>query len=451
MSDLLKERFEELKTRARKDGVSVELLAVGGESLSLCYQSGKMDEFESSQTRSAGIRVIDGGAQGYASTENFSPEAFRRTYAAALENARMLTDKKAEAQIPLAKSAKITDAMEDLYRPQEVPMDQKMAVARDLEALTIAADSRVHKVPYSGFTESEGWVRVMNSAGLDLTHRRTSFSGHAYALAKEGDVSKISGESFYERDFEKINVAELSAEAARRATARLGARPAKTEKMTVLWDRRVARAILQMLEESLSGESLVENTSLLKGRLNQAIASPLFNLVDDPFDRRGVGVRPFDSEGCVSQKTILIEKGELKAFLTNLEVAQRLEMPHTANASRSPGSSMSVGSSNLVVGLGASSREELLKTAPRMLLLTDLTGGLHAGYRAASGDFSLPAEGFLVENGEITGALDQFVLSGNVLELLKNVAALGDVYDQKASSLLIPDVLVSDLSVAGGA
>lgn len=451
MNDMIQKSFEVLSRKAKADGVEIELLVSGAESLSLSYQAGKIDEFESSHSQSLGVRVVDGGAQGYASTEKVSPEALERTYAEALANARMLEAKRQETALPLMGPRDLPDAMTDLHRPQEIPMEKKLAVARDLEALTLKAHESVHKVPYSSFSESEGWVQLMNSKGLNLQHRRSSYSGYAYALAKKGEVSKMGGDSFYTRDFDSIDVAELAKTAAQRATQMLDAKPGKTEKLPVIWDSRVSSTLLQMLLASLSGKSVLEKTSLLSDRLGQKVASSLFHLVDDPFNREGTGLRPFDSEGAPSQKTDLIAGGELKAFLTNLEIAQKLKMPHTASASRSPSSSMSVGPSNLVVERGQTSMGEMLKAAPRMLLLTSFTGGLHAGFRAASGDFSLPAEGMIVERGEIVGAIDGFVLSGNVLEALKDISAVGTTYSGRPSSMLVPDLLIGQLSVAGGA
>ena len=112
---------------------------------------------------------------------------------------------------------------------------------------------------------------------------------------------------------------------------------------------------------------------------------------------------------------------------------------------------MSVGPSNLMIGLGTTDRASMLRAAPRLLLVTSFTGGLHAGFRPASGDFSLPAEGFIVENGEIVGAVDRFVLSGNVLESLRDIQAVGTRYPERPSALLVPDLLIGNLSVAGGA
>lgn len=448
-TDVLREAFEPLKDLAKKDGVEVEMLAVGGERLALAFSKRKMQTFESSESRTAGLRVVDGPAQGYASTENLSADSLVRCYREALQNARMLRAEAEGPPIPLAEPSSLTDAMTDLFVEQAIDIEKKMEVARDLEGKALAADPRVQSVPYSRFSEGAGWIRVLNSRGLDRFHRTSGFSGYTYVLAKDGETSKMDGDAFFTRDFGKVNVDEVVQEAVRRTVARLGARKIKTGHWPVLLDRDVAPSFLSMLLGSLSAKSVLENKSLLKGKAGEAIASSVLTIIDDPFERGGTGGRPFDDEGSPSRKTPLIEKGVLQNFFTNLELAAKMNLPHTASASRGPSSEMGVGPSNIVVERGLMTREQMLSSAPRLLWITELTGSLHAGFNSASGNFSVPAEGFLVENGTIVGPVDQFVISGHILDLMKKVTGVGETYNKPGSSVLVPDLMISELSIAG--
>ena len=126
-----------------------------------------------------------------------------------------------------------------------------------------------------------------------------------------------------------------------------------------------------------------------------------------------------------------------------------MNLPHTASAVRSPATGMDVGSSNLIVTKGFFSRQELLARYPKVVFLTEISGGLHSGFKSTTGDFSLPGEGFLYENGKCMGPVDQFVFSGNILELLNGVEDLGNEYPDKLSSVLTPDLLLKELSFAG--
>ncbi|QDK36910.1 TldD/PmbA family protein [Bdellovibrio sp. NC01] len=444
--DTIKQSFEKIANQAKQDGAKVEMLISGGESLKLGYQQKKLEKFESTQTQMAGLRVIVGPSQGYAYTENLSEEALLRTYKDALTNAKTVQSTDA-VEVPLMKPQQIP-AM-DLFNPEQVAMDQKLEVARVLEDACLSLDKRVESVPYSGFSESMSFRRILNSEGVDQEFKQNYYSGYAYALAKEGESSKMDGDAFFARSFKDIDAKATSEKGVKKSLSRLGAQKLKTGNYAVVIDREQFPTVIAMISGYLSAKEVHENKSLLKGKLGQKIASEKFQLIDDALNAEGVAVRPFDSEGAPSQKTVLFENGVLKNYLTNLEYAKKMNLPHTAHAARSPASSMDIAPTNLVMAKGSKSLQELLAKYDKVVHLTEFAGALHSGFKEATGDFSMPAEGFLYENGKMVGAIDQFVMSGNVLDLLRDIEDLGNTYNDPGSSTFTPDVLIKSLSFAG--
>jgi PmbA protein len=448
MEDLLKQNFQKVVSAAKSDNAKVEMLVSGGENLSLGYSQRKLEKFESTHSRTAGLRVILNGSQGYAYTENLEAEALLRTYREALANAKTVSSKEV-AGLELMKPQAVP-SMEELYRPEEIPMTEKMKVAEQLEELCLGLDSRIQQVPYSSFNEGVSFRRVLNSEGLDQEFRQNYYSGYAYALAKEGESSKMDGESFFSRTFSGIHVQDVAKASVKKAVSRLGAVKLKTGNYPVIISREQFGTILSMFVGYLSAKEVYEQKSLFEGKLGQQIAAANFSLQDDPFNKTCSATRPFDSEGAPSTKTVIFEKGVLKNFLTNLEYAKKMNLPHTAHAARSPASAMDIGSTNLIVAKGSQPLKELLKKYPQMIHLTNFAGGLHAGFKESTGDFSMPAEGFLYQNGASVGPVDQFVVSGNILTLLQDIEELSSEYSRPGASVLCPDVLIKSLSFAGG-
>lgn len=445
--DTLKENFNKIAAEARREGAKVELLLSGGENLSLGFSQRKLEKFESTQTQMAGLRVILGANQGYAYTENLSEEALLRTYKEALSNAKTLKSSDS-TEIPLMKPQNFS-VMAELFNPEQVPMDQKMQVAKQLEEVCLNQDQRVQAVPYSSFNEGMGFKRILNSEGLDQQYKQNYYSGYSYPLAKDGESSKMDGESFFARSFKDIHAEEVAKEGVRKAVSRLGAQKLKTGNYAVVISRDQFPMVMMMFASYLSAKEVHEGKSLFKGKLQQKIASDKFQVVDDPFETRGTAVRPFDSEGAPSQKTTIFEKGVLKNYLTNLEYATKMKLPHTAHASRSPASSMDISPTNLVVEKGTKSLQQLLEKYDKVVYLTEFSAGLHSGYKESTGDISMPAEGFLYENGKLVAPIDQFVVSGNILDLLRDIEELGNEYAKPGSSFICPDVLVKTMSFAG--
>lgn len=447
--DMIKQNFEKILTQARQDGAKVEMLISGGEELSIGYQKKKLDSFESTQSQMAGFRVILGASQGYAYTENLSDESLLRTYREALNNAKTVQNG-GSLSVELVKPRQASEMLfQNLVNSEDVAMDKKMEVARLLEELCLGKDARIHAVPYSGFSEAVAFKRILNSEGLDQEFQQKYYTGYAYPLAKEGESSKMDGEGFFARSFNEINTDEVTSEGVKKAISRLHAQKLPTGNYPVVIDRTQFPMILKMIYQYFSAKDVHEGKSLFKGKLGQKIASDKFHLIDDPFELRGSAVRPFDDEGAVSQKTLLFENGVLKNFLTNLEYAMKMNLPHTAHARRSPASQQEIAPTNMVVAKGNKNLSELLSSHSKVIHLTEFAGGLHAGFKESSGDFSMPAEGFLYENGKCLGPVDQFVMSGNVLDLLRDIEEVGNEYNKPGTSMICPDVLVKSLSFAG--
>lgn len=445
--DVIKQKFDQVVNKAKSLHADVEMLLSGGESLSFGFQKGKVDSFKNSQTQMAGFRVIKDGKQGYAYTENLSEDSLMRTFQAAYENALMLEDGDIKSiQLLPPQNVKSMDGVNGEFPST---LEDKMKMAADMVEQFFKKDSRITAVPYNSFGEVKSFKRILNSKGIDYTFNQSFCHGHAYALAKQGEVSKMGGDGFFARTPSEIDTDKVVKVGIEKATSLLGATPLKTGVYPVVIDRDEFATMLSMLESYFSAKDLYEGKSLLQGKLGQKVGSEAFTLVDDPFEKLGTDVRPFDDEGAPSQKVSIFEKGIFKNFLTNFEYANKMNLPHTAHAARSPASQMDISASNLVVGKGTKSLAELLSSNDEVVHLTHFTGGLHAGFKQATGDFSMPAEGFLYRKGQLVGPVDSFVVSGNIMELLGKVLDVGNEYNKGGSSKICPDVLVSDLSFAG--
>ena len=112
-------------------------------------------------------------------------------------------------------------------------------------------------------------------------------------------------------------------------------------------------------------------------------------------------------------------------------------------------SATSIEPKGLYLEAGDLTKDELLQKLGSGLYITTLKG-LHAGADVNSGDFSLEAEGFLVENGKKTAPVKNFTVADNFFSLLKRVVALSNEVDFGAAGQIgAPDVMISDVSISG--
>jgi PmbA protein len=95
---------------------------------------------------------------------------------------------------------------------------------------------------------------------------------------------------------------------------------------------------------------------------------------------------------------------------------------------------------------GATPRADVIKKTERGLYVTSMMG---FGFNPVTGDFSRGANGFWIENGEITFPVSEVTVSCNFDDLLQRIDLVGDDLDLR-SSTACPTFRVSSMMLAGG-
>lgn len=448
--DQIKNTFNEISKIAHELNAEVELLIQGGENLSLKYQNKKLDQFSSSQSQVAGFRVVKSGHQGYAYSENLESENLKRCFKDALENCEMLLKSEGpKEEIPMAIPEKSDFQIQYFNQKDQASIEDKKTIAKDLEEKTFASSPMVVNVPYSSLSETASWGRILNSKGIDQTFEKKYYVAFTGPLLEKNNKKKSTFYGVVKPKLSEIQVEKISQKAVDKVLPFLDAQQLPTGNYPTMFANEIAGDFVSMLIDSLSAKEVFQEKSFLKGKLGQKIFSEKINLIDDPVNDRLYGARPFDSEGSVSKKVSIIDHGILKSYLTNLEYAKKMNLPHTASAARSPRGEMGIQPASLVMEKGTRSRSEILSGYEKSILITSVQGGLHAGFNDTTGDFSLPVEGLIYENGQLIGAFDQTVVSGNILTMLADVIEIGNEYFENANDSLFPDLMVKELSFAG--
>ncbi|MCM2283133.1 MAG: TldD/PmbA family protein [Bdellovibrionaceae bacterium] len=442
--------LNELSTQARRDGAEMEVLLTRDARFSVSIQQGRLDKFDSGFHQCGGVRVVIGGQEGYCSTENLGREALFASYREALESARQASALSArdESLGLIREGARgVVETLAPGFGEHRSVAD-KVDFAKAMERATRARDARIVGVPFNGYMERSGAVRVFNSHGVDCAYERGRVHAYAYALARENQESRTAHESVFSLREADLDAERLGREAAEKALAKLGSVQPETGVWPVLLDLEPAAKLIGELASYLSGKVVAEKRSLYGEDLGRAIAHSALTIVDDPTLVDGLGSRPFDSEGTPTAPLALVENGVLKNFLLNSVYARKLRLKNTGHASRGTTTSLSIGPSNLIVRPGSESRDALLKRYPRMILVNHLAG-FHAGFQEGSGNFSLQAEGELWENGTRVTPLGNFVVSGNFKDFLKSIEAVADTPPRPFDDVITPELLVTGLSIAG--
>jgi PmbA protein len=174
----------------------------------------------------------------------------------------------------------------------------------------------------------------------------------------------------------------------------------------VLMPQAVADLVGWLLGQ-LSDTALIAGTSLYRERVGTAIAAPSLSL-KSRFDAPGVAA--ISSDAFATPPVDVLREGRLVTLLPSLYGSRKTRLPHVPTAG-----------SGWEVEAGSTPRAEVVGGARRGALV----GRLSMGNPASNGDFSgVIKNSFQIEGGEIAGALSETMISGNVGQMLRDVAAV---------------------------
>ncbi|MDZ7262032.1 MAG: TldD/PmbA family protein, partial [candidate division KSB1 bacterium] len=313
--------------------------------------------------------------------------------------------------------------------------DRRVQIARDIEAAAMAVSDKIISTTASCSDTYYERVQV-HSNGFVGEEEGTYFSAGAEATV-QGEEGKRPEDWFYAstRFFNMLPQPEvLGKQASERALKKIGQKKMASAKLSMLVENRAAGRLFWALRGPLSGRSLQQKRSYLEGMLNKKIAAEVLTVTDDPFIKKGLSSRLFDSEGIAAKVMPIVEKGILKNYFIDTYYGKKVGMEPTTRSS-----------SNTVFKLGRHSLEELIAQVKKGILITSFIGG---NSNSTTGDFSFGLQGFYIENGHIVQPVSEMNISGNMKDLWHQLVELGnDPYPY--SSLQCPSLLFEGVQFSG--
>ena len=384
------------------------------------------------------VRCVKNNKSGYASSHSVTVEEAARLVRSACANALVVDH---EDELPLFEGS-------DSYETAEAASaampsaDELKAMALELQQKTLASSDKIVDGTQSFAGCDSSTTVFLNSAGLDLRYENAIVYHGVVAAVKDGEEA---AEEYMVASVAKKTPDELVKTVVDGALSKLGGEPVASGKYDLILDSGAMRSMLSTFSAVFSAKSAFLKTTLLAGKEGQQVAGEVLTITDDPFHPDKYSHCPFDAEGVAVRKKNVIENGILKTLLYNRMYAGKFGVETTGNAA----SAKEITPKGLYVAAGELTKEALLEKLGNGLYITELKG-LHAGANVQSGDFSLEAAGFLVENGKKVRPVKNITVADNFFTMLKKVAALSDKVEFGAvDNYGAPEVLLKDMSVSG--
>lgn len=385
----------------------------------IVMKDGKVQEITSGNNWGGCVRVLKNGAWGVSFTTN--PGKMEDAGKSALKLANALDNDVKLADIEPTQDNVKSKAKLKL---QDVSLDEKK---ESMSAAEKAANLETIVSTTVNYVDGEGTTIFVNSEGTELQIEESRVALFMNAVAASDGIIQFGHKSTGgAAGFEVIQKEDL--EKFGRITAEKAVRLLKAElppsgKFPVVMDPELTGVFIhEALGHASEADLILQNDSILKGKMGTQIGSSLVTIIDDA-TMDAFGYYPYDSEGVKTRKNILVKDGVLRSLLSSRETASQLDITPSGNARSVVGDQPIVRMSNTYLKPGELKFEELIEDMDSGIYLKGSRGGQ---VDTGKGVFQFnAAESFLIENGEVTNPLRDVSLSGNILEMLLKVDGLG--------------------------
>ena len=456
MTDLQQLASEVLGQATKAGATDAEAIAYEGAEFSALVRLGQVETLKESGSRAIGLRVFYGLRSASTSTSDLSRDGLEKLVEGAVALAK-ITSEDPFLGLPEESEFGKLDADLGLYFEDVKEQDPaaRIEIARRCEAAAMAYDTRIQNSGGGDFDTATSHKVMMNSRGFAGEYRK-SYCGFSAAPIAHDEQGRMQRNYWYSNSRTTRlleSPEEIGVIAAQRTLRRLGARPVKTQRAPVVFSPEIARSIIGNIFEAANGDSIYRHATFFAEMLGERVAGENITVVDDGtmiFDRGdmrigGFGTTPFDGEGLPTRRTVLVERGILKSYVTNTYTARKLGIRSTGNAARGLAGNPGIGAGNFYLEAGAQAPEDLIGEIKQGLYVTETMG---FGVNLVTGDYSQGAAGLWIENGELAYPVEEITIAGNLKDMYRNIVAIGnDLVFRGASAS--PTIRVEGMMIAG--
>ena len=439
---------EKLFEEANKAGFEeYEIYYADGESLSINIYEGEVEKYKLNTAFGLSFRGKINGKMGYSYSEILDEEAIKTLIENAKSAALTIENDDVKFIYEGDKEYKEIDCFKKEL--EGINPDKYIELALQMEKECKKQCDKVINFSSCAIGYGKSTYGIINSKGLNLKNERNSLSAYVIPII-EADGEKYDGMGYVlAQKLDDIKPDELAKQAIEEATSRIGGKSIPSGNYKIIINNEAMVSLLGTFSSIFNSEQAQKGLSLLQGKEGEIIASDIVTLIDDPHLKDGLGTCSFDDEGVATYTKEIVTNGKLNTLLYNLETANKAGVKSTGNGFKSSyASTVGVSETNFYIKPGEKTFDELCEIVKDGVIITEFAG-LHSGASSVTGDFSLAAKGFMIENGKKTFPVEQITIAGNFFTLLKDIEEVGCDLKFPMSSIGSPSIIVKELSIAG--
>ncbi len=429
----------------------------------LTTKDGRVEGAKEGIESGAGVRVLVNGAWGFVSLGKLESKLLTEAVVDAVRLAKAASSK-VKSPVKLVDTKALEDKIvaKPKKNPQDVPIEEKISLALTMDKTIFGYDNRIKSCTIS-YMDVTGTDYFINSDRTYIEQDKLYVWSRILASARENSIFASGREEIGSTSgFEIFNTEtpeKVGTMIAKRVIQQLKAKTPKGGTFPAVIGPNVVGVFIHEAMGHLAEADLTLSGSVLYDKLGNKIASDLVTVYDDGTVEGAFGSFKYDDEGVRTQKTPLIENGELTGLMHNRETAHKLNAEPTGNA-RAENFRFEpiIRMRNTYLAPGDSTFEELIEDVDYGYYLKSFRGG----QANLDGTFQVGIqEAYEIVKGQLNAPVRSVSISGNTLATLHKVDAVGRDFELwpgrcgKGQTAFIcdggPHIRVGEVIIGGGA
>ena len=445
LNDLLEKYSEESSIKKWDMGAS------SSRDISVQVQKGNAKQLKGSQRNSMTLRVWNKDNQvGITSTSDLTSEGIKKALKGAIEASLFGNEKESPEFSTLAKS-ELQEINPEISNSHTI--DELLSILKKAEKQLINTHKSIDSVPYNGLNESYMERIYINSEGANRHMRLSQSSIYLYAKAEEENKKpRSAGGIRINSNLEELDINSCISETSDKLISHLDYKAIETNKYLICFTPEAFLQLISAFSSMFNARSIIDGLSLMdENSIGNQISVRNLNISDEGLHPKNVGAFSFDGEGTPTQNIQLVTNGILTHLLHSEATARKFGVRPTGHAGL--GAKVSVSPDWLVVSKSESDNDKdgslSIKSTKKEYILIDELSAIHSGVKASQGSFSLPFDGWIVNDGKKT-SIEAATVAGDILKVLSSIVKIENeqiVTHQGIS----PHVWVENMSITGEA
>tara|TARA_B100000700_G_scaffold279226_1_gene327982 strand:- start:5718 stop:7103 length:1386 start_codon:yes stop_codon:yes gene_type:complete len=444
LNELLKKYSKELKILKWDVGAS------SSRDISVQVQQGNAKQLKGSQRNSMTLRVWNNKKVGITSTSDLTDNGIKKAMKGAIEASFFGNEKESPEFSSLAKSPL---KQIPFMVKEENSIDKLLKILKKAEKKLIDTHNSIDSVPYNGLSESYMERLYINSEGANRYMKLYQSSIYLYAKGQEKNQKpRSAGGIRINSSLEELDIDSCITETSNKLISHLDYKAIETKKYMICFTPEAFLQLIIAFSSMFNARSIIDGLSLMNEKsIGKQIAVKNLNISDEGLHPSNIVAFSFDGEGTPTKNINLIKSGILTNLIHSEATARKFGVKPTGHAGL--GAKVSVSPDWLVVSKcknGIDKYESLChKTTITEYILIDELSAIHSGVKASQGSFSLPFDGWIINNRKKT-SIEAATVAGDILNVLNSIVKIEDekVVTHQGIS---PYVWVENISITGEA